>query len=148
MRREAFKFWDLVRLILETLRYIVSIETALPALCVGNKLSTVWVLALSGGWFNMKIPSYQYRKSHCGDKTVVRSSYLHNGISYTGKMTSLYWVRAQIARLTTNHIHWCTNHDGNKNTRWWTFVHFLMITPLQNSLLAPRKISRKHIVDC
>ena len=35
--------------------------------------------------------SYQYRNSHCGDKTVVRSSYLHNGISYTGKMTSLYW---------------------------------------------------------
>ena len=28
--------------------------------------------------------SYQYRKSHCGDKTAVRSSYLHNGISYTG----------------------------------------------------------------
>ena len=40
------------------------------------------------------MPSYQYRKSHCGDKTVVRSSYLHNGISYTGKMTSLYWIRA------------------------------------------------------
>ena len=38
--------------------------------------------------------SYQYSKSHCGDKTVVRSSYLHNGISYTGKMTSLYWIRA------------------------------------------------------
>ena len=38
--------------------------------------------------------SYQYRKPHCGDKTVVRSSYLHNGISYTGKMTSLYWIRA------------------------------------------------------
>ena len=33
--------------------------------------------------------SYQYRKSHCGDKTVVRSSYLHNGISYTGKISSL-----------------------------------------------------------
>ena len=39
--------------------------------------------------------SYQYRKSHCGDKTVVRSSYLHNGISYTGKMSSLYWIGAQ-----------------------------------------------------
>ena len=26
--------------------------------------------------------SYQFRKSYCGDKTVVRSSYLHNGISY------------------------------------------------------------------
>ena len=35
---------------------------------------------------------YQYRKSYCGDKTVVRSSYLHNGISYTGKMSSLYWI--------------------------------------------------------
>ena len=37
--------------------------------------------------------SYQYRKSHCGDKTILRPSYLHNGISYTGKMTSLYWIR-------------------------------------------------------
>ena len=47
-----------------------------------------------GGWFNIKMTSYQYRKSNCGDKTVVRSSYLLNGISYTGKMTSLYWIRA------------------------------------------------------
>ena len=49
------------------------------------------VLSLS----NIKMSSYQYRISHCGDKTVVRSSYLHNGISYTGKITSLYWIRAQ-----------------------------------------------------
>ena len=48
-----------------------------------------------GPWFNIKMSSYQYRKSHCGDKTVVRSSYLHNGISYTGKMTSLYWFGPQ-----------------------------------------------------
>ena len=40
--------------------------------------------------------SYQCRKSHCGDKTILRPSYLHNGISYTGKMTSLYWIRALI----------------------------------------------------
>ena len=45
--------------------------------------------------FNIKMSSYQYKKAHCGDKTVVRSSYLHNGISYTGKMSSLYWIRAQ-----------------------------------------------------
>ena len=44
----------------------------------------------SGPWFSIKMLSYQYRKSHCGDKTIVRSSYLHNGISYTGKMPSLY----------------------------------------------------------
>ena len=36
--------------------------------------------------------SYQYRKSHCGDKTVARSCYLFNWISYTGKMSSLYWI--------------------------------------------------------
>ena len=42
------------------------------------------------------MPSYQYRKSHCGDKTVIRSSYLHNGISYTSKTTSLYWIRARL----------------------------------------------------
>ena len=44
-----------------------------------------------GPWFNIKM-SYQYKKSHFGDKTVVRSSYLHNRISYTGKMTYLYWI--------------------------------------------------------
>ena len=38
------------------------------------------------------MPSYQYKKSHCGDMTV-RSSYLHNGIPYIDK-TSLYWIRA------------------------------------------------------
>ena len=40
------------------------------------------------------MPSYQYRQSHRGDKTILRPSYLHNGISYTGKTTSLYWIGA------------------------------------------------------
>ena len=47
-----------------------------------------------GGWISIKMPSYRNRKSHCGDKTILRPSYLHNGISYTGKTTSLYWIRA------------------------------------------------------
>ena len=51
----------------------------------------------SGLWFNIKMTSYQYRKSHCGDKTILRPSYLHNGISYTGKTTSLYWIGALMA---------------------------------------------------
>ena len=50
-----------------------------------------WGQLRPGGWINIKMSSYQYRKSHCGDKTILRPSYLHNGISYTGKMTSLYW---------------------------------------------------------
>ena len=53
---------------------------------------------IPGPWFNIKMSSYQYRKSHCGNKTVVRSSYLHNGISYTGKMTSLYWFGPLVPR--------------------------------------------------
>ena len=53
-----------------------------------------------GPWFNIKMSSYRYRKSHCGDKTVVRSSYLHNGISYTGKMTSLYWFSPLILQIS------------------------------------------------
>ena len=54
-----------------------------------------WLLVSPGPWFNIMM-SYQYRKSHCGDKTVIRSSYLLNGISYTSKMSSLYWVGAQV----------------------------------------------------
>ena len=45
------------------------------------------------------MPSYQYRKSHCGNKTILRPSYLHNGISYTGKTTCLYWIGAQIISI-------------------------------------------------
>ena len=43
-----------------------------------------------------------------GDKTVVRSSYLHKWISYIGKMSSLYWIRPRastamsLAQLTRN----------------------------------------------
>ena len=51
----------------------------------------------TGPRFNIKMTSYWYRKSHCGDKTILRPSYLHNGISYTGKTTSLYWIGAQLS---------------------------------------------------
>ena len=54
---------------------------------------SVWT---SGPRFNIEMPPYQYSKCHCGYKTVVRSSYLHNGISYTGKTTSLYRIGAPV----------------------------------------------------
>ena len=60
-----------------------------------------------GPWFNM-MSSYQYRKSHCGDKMIFRPSYLHNGISYTDKMTSLYWIRTQVL-------------SGKKHTAWASY---------------------------
>ena len=46
------------------------------------------------GWFNIKMWFCHYRKFHCGDKMILGQSYFHNGISNTGKMTSLYWIRA------------------------------------------------------
>ena len=46
-----------------------------------NKTTAFYVSP--GPRINIKMPSHQYRKSNCGVKTAVRSSYLHNGISYT-----------------------------------------------------------------
>ena len=43
--------------------------------------------------------SYQYGESHFRDKTVVRSSYLHNGISDTDKMASLYLNKSQFTKI-------------------------------------------------
>ena len=69
---------------------------------------TMWIRHLHltildpGPRFNIKMTSYRYRKSHCGDKTIERSSYLHNGISYTGKITSLYWMRAHDPKFPEN----------------------------------------------
>ena len=54
-----------------------------------------------GPWFKLKMTSYQYRKSHCGDKTILRPSYLHNGISDTVKITSIYWIGDQVLYTST-----------------------------------------------
>ena len=63
-----------------------------------------------GPWFNIRMTSYQYRKFQCGDKTTLRPSYLHNGISYAGKMTSLYWIGAQdIPEELGQHNIWCSS---------------------------------------
>ena len=62
-----------------------------------------------GPWFNIKMWSYQYRKSHCGDKTIVRSSYLHNEMSYSVSsrlyigpaFVKLIWQQIQNPHMTT-----------------------------------------------
>ena len=43
-----------------------------------------------GPWFSIKMSSYQYRKSHCGDKTILRPSYLLYGISYILERCNLF----------------------------------------------------------
>ena len=86
-----------------------------------------------GPRFNIKMISYQYRKSHCGDKTILRPSYLHNGISYTGKMSSLYWIRAQ---GISNHVIDLVLLDySGFSTRW-----FNPLKPRQNGCHFPDDI--------
>ena len=46
-------------------------------------ITSLWVLILY-----KKMSYHQYRKSHCGDKTVLRSSCPHAENSYTGKTAS------------------------------------------------------------
>ena len=58
-------------------------------------MESIVLLFLPGPWFNIKMPFYQYRISDYGDKTILWPSYLQNVISYTGKMTSLYWFSPQ-----------------------------------------------------
>ena len=57
-----------------------------------------WPATTISTWF-LLLPYVNYmewRESYCGDRMILWSSYLHNGISYTGRMTSLYWIRPKI----------------------------------------------------
>ena len=90
-------------------------------------LSQAWQ---SRGLIQYKMPSYQYRKSHCGDKMILRSFYLHNGISYTGKTTSLYWIRAHLIMnfVIPFHVQCCCSSCHATNLfvivqlSWWISV--------------------------
>ena len=84
------------------MRYGVSFVSQESALCLTIVITMLH--GISGPWFNIKMSSDQYGKSHCWDKTVVRSFYLHNGISYPGKMSSLYWIWAQVIILRVEGI--------------------------------------------
>ena len=85
--------------------------------------------------FTMKMTSYQYRKSHCGDKTILRPSYLHNGISYTsyvvmefigsfsfqGRISTIY-VALSCWKMEENWnmLVWCVKKPPKKqNTQTW-----------------------------
>ena len=64
-----------------------------------------------GRWFNIEMSSYRYGKSNCGYKTIVRSPFLHNGVSYTGRTISWHCIWAlraipigQINHLFTFHV--------------------------------------------
>ena len=47
-----------------------------------------------GPWFNMKMSSYQYRKSHCGDKTVFLSLYTYFCSTYHTGIYAAYHLNS------------------------------------------------------
>ena len=127
--------------------------------CLGLNVLILPVLKLTGELgqnpvprFNIKMPSYQYRKSHCGDKTVVRlSSYLHNGISYTGKILSLYWIGALAVDNPVSFItghqqpsHWIYEITSPQSSvrKYFNFLRHLnigrMLTVERSQMLLPR----------
>ena len=71
-----------------------------------------------GTRFNIKIPSYQYRKSHCGDKTILWLSW----ICYAGKTISSYWIRALDSRPTPIAA---MDMDGRLDWMRWSKKYFL-----------------------
>ena len=95
---------ELLSFIYEFKVWLMGLTIAIPVVITLTKLGQYHACWCPGPRFNINMTSYQYRKSHCGDKTILRPSYLHNGISYTGKIISLYWIRAQatvLARSST-----------------------------------------------
>ena len=82
---------------------------------------------LSGAWFNIVMPSYQHRKSHCGDKTILRPSYLNNGISNASKMASLYWIK--VLNYCWLIVTWIL-----MNTFKWKFDQYTAIFTQENAL--------------
>ena len=88
-----------------------------------------------GPWFNIKMSSCQYRKSHCGDYTAVRSPYLNNGISYTSKMSSLYWTGAlgDVGRETTCYDNLVQPNYGSK---WSLFPVVFTVSQAHTSRLS------------
>ena len=81
--------------------YFTSHSIVCLTVCSGSQQRNHQISAFTSpeGRFNIKMSSYQYRNSQCGDKTILLPSYIHNGISYTDKTTSLYWMRAVIVAL-------------------------------------------------
>ena len=54
------------------------------------------VVLIDQAWSDINMASNLYRKSHCGGNAILWPSNVHNGISYTGKTTSWYWIKVMV----------------------------------------------------
>ena len=104
-------------------------------------------------WLDITTSSYQYRKSHRGDKTVVRSSFLHNEISFTG--WHLYIETPpptplchRFAHVTTDQLSWrVQNCDLIEILYPCLFTRFRLGDHKPFMKLVPGSLYR-HIIPC
>ena len=109
-------------------------------------LDYTWIKLIIANIYILCWTLIQYnRKFNSGDKTVVRSSYLHNGNSYTGKISSLYWIGALISikmvwKYGKSAFVYKFDLDMSRRTgRWWKSCG-------RNNRLAPSMPFPKHPV--
>ena len=105
-------------------------------------------------WNKQKSSNEHICQNFCilaSDNTIIRSSYLHNGISYTGKTASLYWISHQSsaesigwlpaisAALAINCRHSEPDNQNELPTNWQSsdnYIHQVAAgSPLQGLLL-------------
>ena len=69
--------------------------------------SSLWISVIysyfPGPWISINMSSYPYRECHSKDHLVVTSSYIQNGISYTYRVVSLYWIISRVPSLALVH---------------------------------------------
>ena len=101
----------------------ISYESGLTEICRQINFSKTAdnISERTGPWFNIKMPSYRYRKPHCGDKTILGPSYIYNGILYTGKETTLHCMRAQGSSLSSFLCLWSIS-----STSWLITTHHII----------------------
>ena len=102
--------------------------------CVHWSIRSYLQWCSSGSWFDIKMKCYQYKNSHCGDKTIFRPSYLHNEFSYTSKMTPLFWI-TPLRSWYSSLWNFLTLEDGNDlmEITWDGTVHWNFPKVLQTS---------------
>ena len=77
-------------------RHDIILENSIPCPLRQAVGRILWGFFRDRGCLGINITSYQYRDSQYKDKTVVRQSYLYNGIHIHA--ASLYWDRTMLAR--------------------------------------------------
>ena len=97
---------------------------------LATELWLMQCIVLASAWrlIQNKDHILQYMNSHRGDETVLRPSYLHSGISYSGKTTSIYdiYLLDQALSLPWASVHWllqCTL-EWHWDAIGWSSVHW------------------------